>query len=541
MHPKKNGFFILFLIGWLSLFLGVFTILSPAAPSKNQPANPGSEKVKVAQLEGWKSPPYWSSILRPVNEKGDTRSDLFHARLTSSLPSQKEGIWRGVVCPAISPKDFLGHRFRFTVQAKGKGELSLGCAEHVTKDKSGTPDIRLNWQKNPIALTEDWQEVAFEFQVMDPQLTKLHVMSEVRGNNAEACFDKASLATVSPTEVSMTATPAHTMTTPDEKVAIRVAVSKGGQPAAGVNIRTLIHLEAGTSSRTEPEGWTNIQTNPSGIAEIVCDWPAQTTSAVYRIVIAQPDSGLACTTYVELADKATCETFAAAAQKAKLLPQPAHLLFIGDSLTDFQRGYNYVDELQTWLRTSGKKVSTHNAGVGGDFTSRVWQRMNKDPKSYRPEMYDHLFDPKPSHVFFCLGHNDSKVSSASNYAQPLVPLGTFGNIYRQAIRKIQQETGARVTVISTTSSLFETCKANADKARAAGREHMLFGKPDMLEKFNAIAQKAAKETGADYVNIYEPFRAYPGKPSLFNPNDGVHLSNAGNRLIALELLKYLGR
>lgn len=34
---------------------------------------------------------------------------------------------------------------------------------------------------------------------------------------------------------------------------------------------------------------------------------------------------------------------------------------------------------------------------------------------------------------------------------------------------------------------------------------------------------------------------HPDKRSLFDPNDGVHLTNAGNRFIALRLLEYLGR
>jgi lysophospholipase L1-like esterase len=221
---------------------------------------------------------------------------------------------------------------------------------------------------------------------------------------------------------------------------------------------------------------------------------------------------------------------------------PAHLLFIGDSLTDQQRGYNYVDKLAFWLqRSHGSELTYRNAGVGGDFISRVWQRMNGDPGAYRVSMYDDLFEPKPTHVFFFLGHNDSKVSSLSGYTRHCVDPHTFEEQYRLAIRKVQNQTGAKVIVISATSSVFEICRANADKRQAAGKPHNLFGKPEELEKFNAVAKRIAAELGAGYVDVYEPTRSHPDKRSLFNPNDGVHLTNAGNRFIAYEVLEYLGR
>ena len=155
-------------------------------------------------------------------------------------------------------------------------------------------------------------------------------------------------------------------------------------------------------------------------------------------------------------------------------------------------------------------------------------------------MYDDLFKPKPTHIFFFLGHNDSKVSSGSGYTDHCVDPATFEEQYRLAIQKVQKETGAKVMVISATSSVFEICKANADKSRDAGKAHSLFGKPEELEKFNVIAKRIAAELGADYVDVYAPTQTHPDKAGLFNPNDGVHLSNAGNRLIALELLKHLG-
>jgi len=167
--------------------------------------------------------------------------------------------------------------------------------------------------------------------------------------------------------------------------------------------------------------------------------------------------------------------------------------------------------------------------------------MNAEPGAYRVSMYDNLFQPKPTHVFFFLGHNDSKVSSTSGYANQCVDPETFEREYRLALEKVKKETGAKLIVMSATSSVFDICKANADKRKAIGRAHSLFGIPRELERFNTIARRVAAEAGADYVDLYEPTRTHPEKPSLFNPRDGVHLSAAGNDFIALQLLEYFGR
>ena len=170
-----------------------------------------------------------------------------------------------------------------------------------------------------------------------------------------------------------------------------------------------------------------------------------------------------------------------------------------------------------------------NAGVGGDYTTRVLARLEKD-----------VLGTKPTHVFVFLGHNDSKLKSTTEYREPVVPADVFEKEYREIVQRIREKTGARVTIISATSSVYEITLETAQKAAKAGRAHSLFGKPEALEQFNAIARKVAAEQGCGYLDVYEPTRAHPNKPALFTA-DGVHISNEGNRLVALEILKYLGR
>ncbi len=220
---------------------------------------------------------------------------------------------------------------------------------------------------------------------------------------------------------------------------------------------------------------------------------------------------------------------AALAARAKV-EAPSHLVFVGDSLTSFLPETNYVAILRAALQARlGEGVAVTNAGVGGDTIVRVEARLDEDVLSLRP---------KPTRVFLFLGHNDSKLSSASDYRDAFVAPDEFRRAYGEVIRRIRRETGARVTVLSATSSVFEITRETAEKRRQAGKAHNLFGQPEALEKFNAIAREVAEETGADYLDLYGPTRSHPEKRRLYT-KDAVHTTEFGNRAIALEILKSL--
>jgi lysophospholipase L1-like esterase len=220
-----------------------------------------------------------------------------------------------------------------------------------------------------------------------------------------------------------------------------------------------------------------------------------------------------------------------AAARVNLQP-PAHLVFVGDSLTSLFPASNYVAKVRACLHARfGDKVRVTNAGVGGDYITRVQARLEKDVLK---------LEPKPTHVFIFLGHNDSKLKSSSGYKEAVVKPEDFDRQYRAVISAIRKTIGAKVVVLSATSSVYEITKATAEKSATAGKTHNLFGKPEALEQFNAIARKVAADLGAGYMDLYAPTRTHPHKPSLFT-KDGVHINDAGNTLVALEILRYLSR
>lgn len=232
------------------------------------------------------------------------------------------------------------------------------------------------------------------------------------------------------------------------------------------------------------------------------------------------------------------------AKKVKL-NKNLRILFLGDSLTDFNRGENFADKLNFWLNLNNPgKASFRNAGIGGDYITRMWQRMagiEGSKKAYRQEMYEGLLNEKPDLIFIFLGHNDTKTNSTSNHTTPVVTPEVQEKTYRDLINFVQQKIGGKIVLVSSSSSNYELCKANSEKLEKSrpGKPCSRFGEPKHMEAFNNVLKKIAGELKLDYVDIYQPMKTRDDKAKLLSPRDGVHLSEHGHDFIATELLRYM--
>jgi hypothetical protein len=121
--------------------------------------------------------------------------------------------------------------------------------------------------------------------------------------------------------------------------------------------------------------------------------------------------------------------------------------------------------------------------------------------------------------------------------KPHISLKTFKETYEKLILKIKKDTGAEITVISSASSDYEVTSARLSKLVKHGK-YVLFGKPELLEQYNAAAKNLADKYACGYVDIYTVMKNNPDKHSLFI-EDGVHLTNKGNMVVFEEIMKYL--
>ncbi len=248
-----------------------------------------------------------------------------------------------------------------------------------------------------------------------------------------------------------------------------------------------------------------------------------------------PDSGQTAHAYIDKGDTAV---FDAAAKDIKLT-KPVRILYLGDSLTHFDIGHNHADKTGYFLnKYNPGKAEVWNYACGGDDIERVVQRLDGKAPGRWKDRYNDLWNRPYDWAFVFLGHNDTKASSARNHAEAVVPPEKQKVLYEILIARLKSKGVERIILISPTSSNFELCKALSDKTE---RVHNRFGDPKHLEAFAAVLKELAQKHHLEYMDIYTPMKAFPGKAGLLNPRDGVHLTAAGHDFIALETLKYLSR
>ena len=489
------------------LFLAMYPLLLIAQQPANLITDPGFE----TGTRGWTA---ISGKIAPVKDAKLAHSGAGAVRVIAAKQgNQWDGRLYGTRRIDVAP----GARYACSAWVKGMGKADVGVYEYDYKD--GSP-VFLKKVSLPAsaALSDTWQQLTITYRPSAENVRAVAPFAQVTGEGGNMLVDDVEFANSPepPVEISLGAAPA--MAPAGGKLVVPVTV-KGA--AASVSVEATLRDEQGNI----------VERGASSVERGVSLTLPEKLDGCCTLAVVEKNSGAAAVAFVDVCPKETYDACAAAAAKAKL-QTPCHLVFVGDSLTAMYKGHNYVDKVRGWLvGRFGDKVTVTNAGVGGDTITRVQERLEKDVLSLQP---------KPTHVFIFLGHNDSKLKSTTDYKEPVVLPADYDRQYREVVKTIQTRLGAEVTIISATSSVYEITKETAAKAAKAGKAHSFFGKPEALEQFNAIARKVAIALGAGYLDVYEPTRTAPDKPSLFT-KDGVHINEKGNRLVALEILKYLSK
>jgi len=208
------------------------------------------------------------------------------------------------------------------------------------------------------------------------------------------------------------------------------------------------------------------------------------------------------------------------AHEGSVLKTNDRIIFFGDSITLLGVDPNgYITIIKDSLAKKNPDVEIIGKGIGGNKVPDLLARIDAD-----------VIAQKPTIVVVYIGIND-----VWHFVTPGIT-GTPKNIYEAGLEKIIgkiQQAGARV--ILCTPSVIGEKKNGANQQDA------------MLDEYSEISRRAAKKMKAELCDLRIAFINYL---KTHNPDDAeqgiltkdkCHLNDEGNRLVAGEMLKLLGK
>lgn len=223
-----------------------------------------------------------------------------------------------------------------------------------------------------------------------------------------------------------------------------------------------------------------------------------------------------------LAVVAVLASAAGAESPAIALKKGDRIVFLGDSITQGGGGpKGYITLVKKALDAQNKDLGIEvvNAGISGNKVPDLQRRVEKD-----------VIAKKPTIVFIYIGIND--VWHGATDPAKGTPKDKFEAGLKEVIGKI---TGAGAKVILCTPTVIGEKKASANKLDAR------------LDDYADISRKVAKELKLPLCDLRKAFVEHlktnnpDDKDRGILTGDSVHLSPAGNQLVAETMLKMLGQ
>ena len=230
------------------------------------------------------------------------------------------------------------------------------------------------------------------------------------------------------------------------------------------------------------------------------------------------------------------------------LKKPVRVLYLGDSLTDYDRGSNHVDRLQAKIeKIAPRMVSFYNYSIKGDYITRMLDRFARVKGTYALDRFDGIWGREYDWAFVFLGHNDTYTTSKTDFQKTLVAIEAVAPSYEKLISLLKGKGISRIIIVSPSSSNFELTAAKAQKrieaikAGKGGKRNFAvrFGEPKHVEAFMETIRKVAADNGCEFLDVYTEMKAMPDKADLVRSTDGVHLTPKGHEYIAKKTLDYL--
>ena len=421
----------------------------------------------------------------------------------------------------------LDRFYKLSAMVKGHGVLKYGIKSIASSGLQTKIANQFNWG-GTVTLTDQWQKITMLDSEKNPYC-KTHQVYFKLSDNSQAYISDVNFTYIHTETPKLEITPAPLVGAPGDIISIDVKIANNKTIMARIYKTTL-----GSRLRSE----TVVK---DGKLKIKIPEDAKQN---FKVIISAPEVGVAKELYIMVMPKKELQELEKLAEQVKL-QQPKNILLIGDSLSDFFRGHNFINIVNELLKKYNPgKVSIKNAGVGGDFITRVWKRMRGSigkGAAYRQYMYDNLLDPKPDLIFIFLGANDTKCSSSSNFKTPVVIPKNQKILFERLVNYLKTATGAKIVFIEPPCFNAKLCAENSAKLLKKGRLHSRFGIKKALLDFNQVNRQLATKYKLGYIEQFDISESTPDKEQLFIASDGVHLTEKGNRFVALQIMKYLAK
>ena len=457
---------------------------------------------------GWRIPAYWGGRL-------EWKGGMLHMTATK----HRNQVW-GRTFADCTADSISGGIFRLKMRIRGMGKAVAGFLLYPERGKA--PQIVSSDQT--VKLGGSWQDVEFQLDLSEKAMARLAPFIELRGEG-NLQMDDVTIARISPNKAGM-------------KLLSSVPVIRRGDPFPELKLST--NLKSTWFFVFSGRKVSRITSSPEGVLVIPGSAVEEESDTPPSVIAGHGGDTLRLTFNVIDAD--LYERFEKAAAKMKL-KEPLEILYLGDSLLDFDRGTNAADILNYWLnRGNPGKASFHNFSVRGDSLRRVMTRLQGNPV-YRAGAYDGMLKLKPDLVFLWLGQNDTASRSNDDFRTSAISSEEQKKLTSQLMSRLKSAwPAARFVFVSPSSSDSELQHAKAIRQVKSGQKNVVrFGDPEKIEAFDRTWCESAKKAGAMYIDIYNPLKNLPDKKKLFKTGDGVHFNPAGCNLVALLWLEALGR
>ena len=414
-------------------------------------------------------------------------------------------------CPRIRVTN--GETYELSIMAKGQGEIQLSCYQ-----LGGTP-MHLRGLPNTYSktykLSNKWQRFSYRHTFNTPNILEFSYRIVLKDKNTKVYLDNAELRQILKREAAFKVAKTSLMSFPGQSISLDAAVeyadkscSENLQVTSAKDIKPI--YENGKISVTIPENATN---------------------KTYKIELLDPASGLGKQIFIEAFSKSEYNAIKQAADKLTTPDDNINVLILGDSLSDLFRGQNYVD----WLRFWNKKVNWINYGVRGDYIPRILNRL-QGRRVWGLRRFEGIFDHKPNAVLIFCGHNDSRLTKRSKYKKLKVPVDKFKKDLVSLIDVLRGKyPKVKVILMTPAASNYGKSKQSWEQK---GKRSDLFGKPELMVKFQEAVRSVAKEKKCELIDLYTSTKKNPHNSELFQP-DGVHFNSKGNYFAALQVIKTL--